>query len=187
MDHVHWEITPEAAQRTDIFDGGVQAKNSGDLFSRLSVLDGLLAGGDPREASDLRERQGYRNTGKEMAARFAQARSGRTTVADGTATGSKGDLQRYAISRFADFGWSESEASALIDLWQRESGWNPAAQNPTSTAYGIAQFLNGTWQGVGAAKTSDPYAQIDAGLKYIKGRFGSPSAALAFHQAKGWY
>jgi hypothetical protein len=63
----------------------------------------------------------------------------------------------------------------------------PTAQNPTSTAYGIAQFLNGTWGSTGIAKTSDPFKQIDAGLVYIEERYGSPCAAWDFHQANNWY
>ena len=75
----------------------------------------------------------------------------------------------------------------LEQLWERESGWNPDAQNPTSTAYGIAQFLDSTWAGTGIAKTSDPYLQIDAGLVYIENRYGSACAAWAHFQANNWY
>ena len=80
-----------------------------------------------------------------------------------------------------------AELDALNKLWGRESGWNPAAQNPTSTAYGIPQFLNSTWAGTGIAKTSDPYRQIQAGLIYIENRYGSPTAAWSHSQDVGWY
>jgi len=33
----------------------------------------------------------------------------------------------------------------LNKIAQCESGWNPEAKNPVSTAHGIAQFLDGTW------------------------------------------
>lgn len=39
-------------------------------------------------------------------------------------------------------GWTGSQWNALDRLWQNESGWDHTAQNPTSTAFGIAQFLN---------------------------------------------
>ena len=105
-----------------------------------------------------------------------------------TATGGDaGGLQAFARQQLQSFGWDESQMPALIELWNRESNWNPNAQNPTSTAYGIAQFLNGTWEGTGFKKTSDPNQQILAGLTYIKGRYGSPQAALNFHQQKNWY
>ena len=40
---------------------------------------------------------------------------------------------------------------------------------------------------VGASKTSDPSAQISAGLAYIAQRYGNPLNAQAFWQANGWY
>ncbi|WJN63307.1 hypothetical protein [Streptomyces phage phiScoe54] len=86
-------------------------------------------------------------------------------------------------------GWTGAEWTALEDLWTRESGWNPHAQNPTSTAYGIAQFLDSTWASYGIDKTSDAARQIEAGLRYIEARYGKPSAALAFwlNRYPHWY
>jgi hypothetical protein len=101
--------------------------------------------------------------------------------------GSKGALQKYALAKLGEYGWGPQEMDALRRLWDMESGWNPNAQNPTSTAYGIAQFLNGTWAGTGYQKSSNPQVQIDAGMKYIAGRYGSPSAALQFHYRNHWY
>jgi hypothetical protein len=105
----------------------------------------------------------------------------------GVEGGSKGELQKFAQSQLGQFGMNPGDIGALVELWNKESGWNPNAQNPTSTAYGIAQFLNGTWGGTGFQKTNDPYTQIRAGLQYIKGRYGSPSAALSFHHRNNWY
>ena len=65
-------------------------------------------------------------------------------------------------------GWTGAEWEALKTLWTGESGWDNNAQNPTSTAYGIPQFLDSTWASVGYQKTSDPATQIAAGIKYIK-------------------
>lgn len=105
-----------------------------------------------------------------------------------SAGGAKTELQQYAAQKLMEGGMNDAaEIDALVSLWDKESGWNPQAQNPTSTAYGIAQFLNGTWQGTGYQKTSDPYQQIDAGLAYIKARYGSPSKALNFHLQNNWY
>ena len=67
----------------------------------------------------------------------------------------------------------------LNTLWQRESHWNPLANNKKSTAYGIPQLLK--------LKTNDPYKQIDAGLIYIAKRYGSPCKALAHHLKHGHY
>jgi hypothetical protein len=95
-----------------------------------------------------------------------------------------GSYQDYALSKL---GGDASQFSCLESLWGRESGWNPDAQNPTSTAYGIPQFLDSTWAGTGIAKTSDGYRQIDAGLIYIESRYGSPCGAWSHSQSTGWY
>jgi hypothetical protein len=84
------------------------------------------------------------------------------------------------------FGWTGNQWTALERLVQKESSWNPNAQNPTSTAYGLFQFLDGTWGAYGQ-KTSDPRLQAQYGLQYIKDRYGDPQNALAFHNAHNWY
>ena len=64
-------------------------------------------------------------------------------------------------------------------LWHKESRWNPRADNPKSSAYGIPQLLK--------LKELDPYKQIDRGLKYIKARHLTPCKALTFHKKTGHY
>ncbi|WP_097183643.1 transglycosylase SLT domain-containing protein [Blastococcus haudaquaticus] len=119
------------------------------------------------------------------AARVAEAEAAAARPGQGTAaaTAPSGSYKEYAMSKVG----SSSEFSCLENLWGKESGWNPNAQNPSSTAYGIAQFLNSTWAGTGIAKTSDGYRQIDAGLIYIEKAYGSPCAAWGKSQSSGWY
>ncbi|WP_299951678.1 transglycosylase SLT domain-containing protein [uncultured Modestobacter sp.] len=100
------------------------------------------------------------------------------------ASSGSGSFQDYALGKL---GGDTSEFSCLESLWGKESGWNPDAQNPRSTAYGIPQFLDSTWAGTGIAKTSDGYRQIDAGLIYIDNRYGSPCGAWSHSQSTGWY
>ena len=38
--------------------------------------------------------------------------------------------------------WNRSEWSALAKLWGKESAWKHTADNPESSAHGIAQVLN---------------------------------------------
>lgn len=94
---------------------------------------------------------------------------------------------KFAQQVAPQFGWNAQELQAWYTLGMKESGWRNTAQNPTSTAYGIGQFLNSTWKTVGMAKTSDPYLQVLAMAKYIQQRYGSPSRALAFHLKNNWY
>lgn len=84
----------------------------------------------------------------------------------------------------AQAGISDPDAVWLIS---KESGCNPNAQNPRSTAYGIFQFLDGTWKGVGCVKTSDPVEQMRCGTKYVMARYGSWAKARSFHAGNGWY
>lgn len=98
-------------------------------------------------------------------------------------------VQALAQRMAAGYGWTGAQWNALRQLVQNESGWNPAAQNPTSTAYGLFQFLDSTWGSVGAVKTSSPVGQIAAGLRYIKQRYGSPIGARSFWMSHTphWY
>lgn len=94
---------------------------------------------------------------------------------------------KFAQELAQEFGWGPQELQAWYTLGMKESGWRNNAQNPTSTAYGIGQFLNSTWAGVGIGKTSDPRLQVLAMARYIKNRYGSPSRALGFHLRNNWY
>lgn len=97
---------------------------------------------------------------------------------------------QYVQSEASKYGWDQGyQWEALQQLISNESDLRPAAQNPTSTAYGIFQFLDSTWGSYGCVKTSSPAQQSVCGLRYIKDRYGSPSAALAFWKAQSphWY
>lgn len=84
-------------------------------------------------------------------------------------------------------GWSGPEWDALLELWSCESEWKHTAQNPESTAFGIAQFLDSTWVGVECVKTADAVEQMRCGLEYIKDRYKTPTIAMAFHLKNNWY
>lgn len=113
-------------------------------------------------------------------------RSGGNDYGSGIPSNPKANF-RFAESVAPNFGWGANELSAWYTLGTKESGWNNLAQNPTSTAFGIGQFLNSTWAGVGGRKTSDAATQVQYMAQYIKNRYGTPSRALAFHKANNWY
>lgn len=89
----------------------------------------------------------------------------------------------------ASVGWTGRQWDALQKLVNAESGFNPNAQNPTSSAYGLFQFLDSTWAGTGVSKTSDPVQQIIAGFRYIQSRYGNPLNAWNFWNSNSphWY
>lgn len=70
---------------------------------------------------------------------------------------------------------------------QKESGGNPKAQNKTSTAYGLMQFLDDTFKNHGVGSRDSPVDQVVSGIRYIKDRYKTPQEAVAFHKKKGWY
>jgi hypothetical protein len=81
----------------------------------------------------------------------------------------------------------DQEETCYFNIIDRESNWNPLAQNPTSTAFGIGQFLNSTWGLVDSKKTKNPYDQIDAMVEYVKVVYGDGCKAWDFRYRNGWY
>ena len=87
-----------------------------------------------------------------------------------------------------DTTWGPSQFPYLNLLWERESGWNPAATNPSSGAFGIPQALPAVkMASAGPDWATDPYTQIIWGIGYIRAAYGSPQAAWAHELAYGWY
>ena len=61
------------------------------------------------------------------------------------------------------------------------------ADNPTSSAYGIGQFLDATRQTYGLPLNASPLAQLTAMFKYIHDRYGTPLGAFQHRMQVGWY
>lgn len=99
------------------------------------------------------------------------------------------DLGKYLAAR--RYGWTGYQWEALDAIVMRESGWNPCRHFPSTTncsyagpsACGIPQASPCskllTWCGASTIGTCPAYSQIIWTLDYIRGRYGSPSEALA--------
>ena len=86
----------------------------------------------------------------------------------------------YGYIRVHYPSWGKSEWRALSKLWGKESAWDHTADNPTSSAYGIAQVLN--------TKPGTPAPlQIEKGLSYIEHRYSKPSIAWSHWRKHRWY
>ncbi|MGR0320505.1 aggregation-promoting factor C-terminal-like domain-containing protein [Agromyces sp. ZXT2-3] len=86
------------------------------------------------------------------------------------------------------YGWGSDQFGCLVDLWNKESGWNVYAQNPSSGAYGIPQALPGSKMSTaGADWATSASTQITWGLGYIAGRYGTPCGAWSHSVSVGWY
>ena len=98
------------------------------------------------------------------------------------------DPRAIAQAMLPQFGFSSDQFSCLDALWEKESGWDPYADNPTSSAYGIPQSLPGSkMASAGADWADNPATQIRWGLGYIRDTYGSPCAAWSQSQANNWY
>jgi len=85
-------------------------------------------------------------------------------------------------------GYGMDQAPCLINLWNRESGWNVSSTNKSSGAFGIPQAVPGTKMAAfGSDWRTNPVTQIKWGLSYIKGRYKSPCGAWSHSQSTGWY
>jgi hypothetical protein len=91
------------------------------------------------------------------------------------------NIESYKLYAHMKLG-NDKAYRCLVTLWTLESRWNPKADNPKSSAYGIPQLLNMT--------ETNPYKQIDLGLKYIthhKLYKGDTCKALDRHKRVGHY
>lgn len=98
-------------------------------------------------------------------------------------TSGKQDYINYA----KEYGnLNDTQTNCLINLWDRESNWNPNAVNKSSGACGIPQALpcNKIKNQQGS---NDWKAQIRWGLNYINNRYKNPCSAWNHFKNKKWY
>lgn len=60
------------------------------------------------------------------------------------------------------------DPNVMLKIAQTESGLNPSAANPKSSARGVYQFIAPTWKQYGQGDPLDPMANIDAGMRLTR-------------------
>jgi hypothetical protein len=106
----------------------------------------------------------------------------------GGAVNDPGAAQAYASSRLSAYGWSGDQMPCLLKLWNQESSWMTNATNPSSGAFGVAQALPpDKYSSTGSDWLTNYHTQIDWGLGYIEGRYGSPCGAWDHETSNNWY
>jgi hypothetical protein len=117
--------------------------------------------------------------------------TGQTTAANAAipSAGTGGGIIAAMMKNLAAArGWTGAQWSALYDVENREAGFNMTAQNPTSGAYGLAQFINGPGEYAQyGGNSTTALGQVTAMLNYIAQRYGTPEGAWAHEQQFGWY
>ena len=121
---------------------------------------------------------------------FGARSAPRGSATAGTATAgipTPGSAQAIALAILTAEGMGNDQFNCLVLLWTRESHWTVTAENPDG-AYGIPQALPGSkMASAGSDWQTNATTQINWGLGYIKGRYGTPCGAWAHSQATGWY
>lgn len=120
-------------------------------------------------------------------------------LAPKTATSTQAPIKAGSVQQLAHkmilAQWGASQWPPFVSLEMGEAGWNVHAQNPTSSAYGLAQNINpSTYPPAGRPGSSAPLltqaqAQLSWMINYIQGRYGNPAGAWAAWQARSphWY
>jgi hypothetical protein len=217
MNHVHWAMTPEALAGA----GGPGTQQLGfigflgDVWNVATDVLGTLqkvitepvkqlkALGDNTFVQMVAGAPGKMLSGMWDAAKGAIEAFFAALVSDATPAGGDilvpertGSVVDAVKAVFATMSWgSGSEWAATDWIVNKESGWNPNAQNPTSTASGLFQHIDSTWRanrpasaaGKPHMKNATATEQGQAGMKYITRAYGDPLAAKSFWVAHNYY
>lgn len=104
----------------------------------------------------------------------------------------KATLKKIAKQMYLVAGMPPGEWGAFEELIEKESGWDPTAKNPGSTAFGLGQFLDSTQKQYDVVGSTNPVTQLNAIFRYLKERpdyRGSPARALSLWNSRSphWY
>ncbi|MEG3632349.1 aggregation-promoting factor C-terminal-like domain-containing protein [Micromonospora palythoicola] len=137
-----------------------------------------------RKAEEAARKKAEEKAAREAAARAAKPYDGPIPESCEEYSGNR----KVGCALMIDAGFKIDQFPCLDRLWNKESGWNHKARNPSSGAYGIPQAYPGNkMSSVGSDWETNPVTQIKWGLGYIKGRYSTPCAAWNHSQAKGYY
>lgn len=168
---------------------GVVGAGSGATSAAIGSVGSILSGSSSlatikSDLSSIANLVGLSGTPAATGSSGGKGGSGGTSGSMGSAVGGSAKAnQALGQKMAAAMGWTGSEWTALNNVMMHESGWITNNQNPSSTAFGIGQFLDSTW-GIydhitKAQANNNPKLQIQAMLDYVKGRYGKPSKAWA--------
>ncbi|MDA4890881.1 hypothetical protein PFZ55_28750 [Streptomyces sp. MS2A] len=205
---LHAALAESDAVLTDATTVVIEVQNSGlDLAAQSAAvdIDGLKSVRSAAEEADASSTRGgtvaasLRDRAQAVAAQAATLRTQLATAvsekqaaeaaAAALAEANTPDGARAAAQQIAadEYGWGGDQFQCLSSLWQKESGWDYQAYNP-SGATGIPQSLPGDkMASAGDDWETNAVTQIRWGLGYIQSVYGTPCAAWGHSQATNWY
>lgn len=156
----------------------IAQQNTEKVIEQTAALQSAFTAAQEKKAAD---------DAAAAAAAQAQAEAEAAAAAlasSNTAEGAKATARALAADQY---GWGDDQFSCLSSLWQKESGWNYQAYNP-SGATGIPQALPGSkMASAGSDWQTNAATQIAWGLGYISSVYGTPCSAWGHSQAMNWY
>jgi hypothetical protein len=90
----------------------------------------------------------------------------------------------------AKYKWSPTQFKCLTTLWEKESHWNFKSRSTGHKFLGIPQMYRGNLTKMKINVDfymANPEIQIQIGVKYIKGKYGTPCKALKHFKSHRWY
>ena len=190
-------LLPHLARKTVRTAWGFLAVAALSLVSVVDPYSGTMASAATMSMYDPSSKDPDQSYGLASTQTISFARGGFNIVTKGdvkplfvenAALPSPGSSKEYALKTLLEMGWESDQYSCLVTLWERESNWRVNAKNKSSCAYRIPQSLPGAkMASEGADWLTNPQTQINWGLKYIKGRYGSACGALAHSNKFNWY
>lgn len=197
-----------AAQATADTEVADATRRSADLYAQLAALEDSTAELEQQYRTGVAAQQAYaaqQAAAKAQAASAAKAPSGSSGgggssvgPVSGSGGGSGGGGTAPPVGAVNDPAGAKAyaatkvgtgaEYTCLVQLWNKESGWRTNATNPSGGAYGIPQALPGNKMASSGLDWQTNYrTQVNWGIGYIQGRYGTMCAAWAHSVANNWY
>jgi hypothetical protein len=184
----------QVAGRADLteLDGAISAlqhnysSDAGTLHKLTAAADTAVANANKAaKAHDAAVAAAQKAAAEAAAKAAAEAQAAAEALARvNTPDGARAVAQSMMASKY---GWGADQFQCLNSLWNRESGWNYQAENP-SGATGIPQALPGSkMASAGSDWATNAATQISWGLDYIARGYGTPCGAWSHSQSSGWY
>ena len=136
-----------------------------------------------KKASKKTTKKSVKKKVKKVTKKYKKVRTTRKNISDAE----RAELQAFAKDLVINqYGWSENDFNSLLELWYRESGWNPYSSY--NGCYGIPQAKPGNkMKSFGNDWKTNGRTQIKWGLNYIYYRYGNPTKAWNHFKKKHWY
>jgi hypothetical protein len=175
----HAALFGDAARRASVpgFAAGGAVGTAGHVAAELGQLVPLAANSDTSFSGAA-----VAAFAKAMIA--AQAQMGQVSLAGVSNASALAALESAA----AKHGWTGVQWLALNDIELREAGYSLTATNPSSGAYGMAQFIDGPGEyALYGGNSATAAGQAVAMTNYIAARYHDPVAADLHEKIFGWY